>query len=69
MGVSFLQHRIVTGMAARTVRTNKKLNGNFNRLDKAEILMIIFGVVSMIYVYMLCLLLAGAVETASDLTT
>ena len=72
MGVTFLQHRIVTGSFSNITKSNfsksKKLNGKFS-MDKDIQRNIIYGVTCVIYVYMICLLLAGAIETASSTTT
>ena len=67
MGVTFLQHRIVTGMHVRTLRTRGKRAGKSN-LNKAEILTIIYSVMCVIYTYLICMLLAGAVKTSCSMT-
>ena len=70
MGVTFLQHRTVTGLhysinfyqnhgCSKTVNTS---------VSKDDVKKIVYGSVCVVYVYLLCLLMAGAVETASDKT-
>ncbi len=66
MGVTFLQHRIVTGMHVRTLRARGKKAGKSN-LNKAEILTIIYSVMCVIYTYLICMLLAGAVTTSRNI--
>ena len=44
---------------------NKRLSFKFN-VDRNEIISMIYGVICLMYVYLLCLLLVGAVETARD---
>ena len=70
MGVTFLQHRIVTGLHSNSKPKSKlkgKPNGKFT-LTKTEFLNILYGVICVMYIYLICLLLAGAVETASNIT-
>ena len=67
MGVTFLQHRIVTGLYNSCTKSTVKLNGKFN-ITKREVLYLVFGAICVIYIYLLCLLLAGAIETASEIT-
>ena len=71
MGITYLQHRVVTGSFAVN-RSNenhvssKRINGKCN-LNKNEVVMIMYGIVCVTYVYMICLLLAGAIVTSSDM--
>ena len=68
MGVTFLQHRTVTGLYLNnSFKCKVKLNGKFT-FTKSDILKIIYGIICVIYMYLICLLLAGAVETACDIT-
>ena len=67
MGVTFLQHRIVTGMHMKTLKPPVKIAGN-PKLRKNEILTIIYGAVCVIYTYLICMLLAGAVTTSCNMT-
>ena len=68
MGVTFLQHRIVTGLHSNSMPKSKgKRDGKFT-FTKKEILKILYGIICVVYIYLLCLLLAGAVETASRIT-
>ena len=64
MGVTFLQHRIVTGLYS--IKSRGRLNGK-SISCKYKILNILYGVVCVIYMYLICLLLAGAVETTSNI--
>ncbi len=66
MGVTFLQHRIVTGMHVKTLKVQGKQPG-MSKLSKAEILTIIYGVICVIYTYLICMLLAGAVSTSCNI--
>ena len=67
MGVSFLQHRTVTGLYNTSFKLKGKLNGRFT-LTKKDILNVVYGIVCVIYIYLICILLAGAVNTARDIT-
>ena len=66
MGVTFLQHRIVTGLYSNIRPKSKgELNGKFTfTFTKKEVLNILYGGICVIYIYLICLLLAGAVEVA-----
>ena len=68
MGVNYLQHRIVTGLHANSKpKSKEKRDGKFT-FTKKEFLNILYGIVCVMYIYLICLLLAGAVETASSNT-
>ena len=67
MGVTFLQHRTVIGLYSPKVKCNAKLNvDSITTIEKSAILKLIYGLMIVVYVYMICLLLAGAIETASE---
>ena len=68
MGVNYLQHRIGIGSnATRCLRRSKNDTcSNTANNDKNLFVSMIYGAVGVIYVYLICLLLAGAVETARD---
>ena len=74
MGVTYLQHRIVTGSFATSKCKRKgyfslgrRINGKYMFYDN-EGKMITWSVFSIIYVYVLLLLFAGATKTACDIT-
>ena len=70
MGVTLLQHRVVTGLYNNSLEGKNckvKPNGKFT-LPKNDFLTITYGVVCVIYTYLICLLLAGAIDTAQDIT-
>ena len=70
MGVTLLHHRVVTGLYYNNNQRNNykvKPNGKFT-LSKNDFRIITYGVVCVIYIYLICLLLAGAIETAHDIT-
>ena len=67
MGVTFLQHRIVTGMHVKTLKLRGKQAGN-PKLNNTEMLTtIIYSVMCVIYMYLICMLLAGAVTTSCNI--
>ena len=71
MGVTYLQHRIVTGSFASNklkiiYSSGKGVSGKCNSY-KNEFIMILYGTLSIIYIYMICLLLAGATRTANNI--
>ena len=67
MGVNSLQHRIVTGLNNRGP-VQPKVNRKLNLLpNKNEFVSIVFGVICVLYMYLISMLLAGAIETASDI--
>ena len=71
MGVTYLQHRIVTGSFANnklhiTDVSGKRIGGKCNSY-KNEYTMILYGTLCITYIYMICLLLAGATKTACDI--
>jgi len=67
MGVTFLQLRTVIGLYSPKVKCNAKLNvDSITTIEKSAILKLIYGLMIVVYVYMICLLLAGAIETASE---
>ena len=68
MGVTFLQHRIVTGLYSNTMPKSKGgQNGKFTfTFTKKEVLNILYGGICVIYIYLICLLLAGAIEVAPN---
>ena len=68
MGVTYIQHRIVTGLHSNKLPKSKGKQDGKLHFTKSDILKIIYGVICVIYLYMICLLLAGAVETASSIT-
>jgi hypothetical protein len=71
MGVTFLQHRTVTGVYSSTnskcIVLGKRVNGKCSAT--VEWWSIAYVATFMIYVYEICLLLAGAIETACDIPT
>ena len=71
MGVTFLQHRIVTGsyssIISKCVVLGKRVNGKCS--SRVEWWNITYVLTLMIYVYEICLLLAGAIESAGDIPT
>ncbi len=66
MGVTYLQHRIVTGLHSNKLPKSKGKQDGKLHFTKSDILKIIYGVICVIYLYMICLLLAGAVDRASS---
>ena len=68
MGVTFLQHRIVTGLHSKSMPKSKGKRDGKLTFTKKEILKIIYGIICVMYIYLICLLMAGAVETASSIT-
>ena len=68
MGVDFLQHRTVTGLHSNSYGPKKlKMNGRFTLFpNKKECLSLLAGVVCVFYIYVILMLLAGAIETACD---
>ena len=73
MGVTYLQHRIVTGSFATCnencyCSTGKRINGKCNSYDlKNEFKMIMCSIFSITYMYIILLLMAGAINTACDI--
>ena len=70
MGVTLEQHRVTIGLYNTTNRNTFVKNRPNSRfyISKNEFLKITYGLVCVIYVYLICMLLAGAIETASNLT-
>ena len=70
MGVTLEQHRVAIGLYNTTNRNTFVKNRPNSRfyISKNEFLKITYGLVCVIYVYLICMLLAGAIETASNLT-
>ena len=66
MGVTFLQHRIVTGMHVKALKARGKQAGK-SKVNKSEMLTIIYGAMCVIYTYLICMLLAGAVTTSCNI--
>ena len=72
MGVTYLQHRIVTGSFAKFNKVNdnnisgKRISGTCDSY-KNEYTMILYGILCITYIYMICMLLAGATKTACDI--
>ena len=68
MGVTYLQHRLVTGLHCnRCLPMKRKVNDKISLVpNKVETLKIMFGVICVVYLYLILMLLAGAIETAGD---
>ena len=71
MGITYLQHRIVTGSfttCKQNYRTGKGIGGKCNSYDhENEFKMIMCSIFGIIYMYIILLLMAGAINTACDI--
>ena len=73
MGVTYLQHRIKTGLHTNSSKPVKvlKINDQLVRLipNKDELVKILAGVICVFYIYLVLMLMAGAIETACDVSS
>ena len=73
MGVTFLQHRIVTGCGAHKYSIHSGASKYTKRCSdkrswKNDLTIILYGIICIFYVYAISLLLAGAIITAGDVS-
>ena len=69
MGVTFLQHRIAMGsFATSNLKKGRKSMPMNMTTTKNDIVRIVYGIILVIYMYIICLLLAGATNSACDVS-